>query len=70
MTHPLPADETCAPRRVVLIVSRFFGYELEIAEELKRQGSQVDLLPDRPFDSALLKAATRVRPQLIPFPVQ
>jgi hypothetical protein len=64
MTEPVPSTDASAPRRLLLIAPRFFGYDLEIAEEFRRRGAQVDLLPDRPFDSALLKAATRVLPQL------
>lgn len=50
--------------RVLLIAPRFFGYETEIVEEFKRQGARVDLLPDRPFNSPVLKAATRYHPTL------
>lgn len=50
--------------RVLLIAPRFFGYEQEIADELTRQGMQVDMLPDRPFDSPLIKAMMRFRPEL------
>ena len=51
-------------RRVLLIAPRYFGYEKEIEGELRRQGALVDVLPDRPFDSAFLKAATRFRPEI------
>jgi hypothetical protein len=50
--------------RVLLIAPRFFGYEQEIAAELNRLGQQVDLLPDRPFNSPLMKAVMRFRPEL------
>jgi hypothetical protein len=51
-------------RRVLLFAPRFFGYDHEIADELIRQGAHVDLLPDRPYNTASFKAATRVYPPL------
>jgi len=48
----------------LVIAPRYFGYEQEIVEELRRQGAQVDLLPDRPYESPFLKAAIRFRPEL------
>lgn len=50
--------------RVLLIAPRFFGYEREIVAELRRQHMQVDVLPDRPFDSPFMKAVMRFRPEL------
>ena len=50
--------------RALLIAPRFFGYEHEIAAELTNFGHEVDLLPDRPFNSGLMKAMTRFRPEL------
>lgn len=50
--------------RVLLIAPRFFGYEYEIAAELNRSGHEVDLLPDRPFNSPFVKAVLRIRPEL------
>jgi hypothetical protein len=50
--------------RVLLIAPRFFGYEHEIVGELTRQGMQVDMLPDRPFNSPFIKAVMRFRPEL------
>ena len=52
------------PMQALLIAPQYFGYEKDIAEELNLQGAQVDLLPDRPFESPVLKAATRFRPEL------
>ncbi len=52
------------PRRVLLIAPRFFGYEQEIAKELIRTGYLVDTLPDRPFNSPLMKAVMRFRPEI------
>ncbi len=57
-------NNVCASPRVLLIAPRFFGYELEIVAELTRQGMQVDMLPDRPTDSPLMKALMRFRPEL------
>lgn len=50
--------------RVLLIAPTFFGYEHAIAEELQRSGQCVDILPDRPFNSPLMKAVMRFRPEL------
>lgn len=51
--------------RVLLIAPRFFGYEEEIASELRRRGAEVDFIPDRPFQSSVLKAVTRYRRELV-----
>lgn len=51
--------------RMLLIAPRFFGYENDIVAELTRQGLQVDMLPDRPFDSPFTKAVMRFRPELV-----
>jgi len=50
--------------RVLLIAPRYFGYEHEIGAELTRSGYDVDFLPDRPFNSPLMKAVMRFRPEL------
>ena len=52
-------------QRVLLIAPRFFGYDQDIATELRRRGAEVDFLPDRPFDTPLMKAVTRFGRQLI-----
>ena len=52
------------PPRVLLIAPRFFGYDREISDALRRNGYQVDLLPDRPFDNPIAKAVMRLRPEL------
>lgn len=54
-----------ANRRVLLIAPRFFGYDDDIALELRRRGADVDILPDRPFDSPFLKAVTRLDRRLV-----
>ncbi|HEV2990116.1 MAG TPA: hypothetical protein VG759_16860 [Candidatus Angelobacter sp.] len=46
-------------RRILFIAPRFFGYERDIVNELRRRGAAVDILPDRPFDTPFMKAVTR-----------
>jgi hypothetical protein len=46
-------------QRILLIAPRFFGYDQDIASELRRRGAEIDLLPDRPFDTPMMKAVTR-----------
>lgn len=48
-------------KTVLFIGPPFFGYEKDIASELRNQGAQVDFLPDRPFISPVMKAVTRFR---------
>ena len=48
-------------KQILLVGPRFFGYEQDIANELRRQGAVVDFLPDRPFESPFMKAVTRYR---------
>jgi hypothetical protein len=52
-------------KRVLLIMPKFFGYENEVLLELARQGAIVDWLPDRPFESAVLKALTKLGPAFV-----
>ncbi|MEG2567548.1 MAG: hypothetical protein RSA84_15220 [Acinetobacter sp.] len=52
-------------KKVLYIAPRFFGYESEIRDELTKRGAHVDFLLDRPFDTPLLKAVTRVSRKLI-----
>lgn len=52
-----------AHTRLLLIAPRFFGYENDIAAELTQQGMQVDMLPDRPFNTPFSKAVMRFRPE-------
>lgn len=52
-------------QRVLLIAPRFFGYEREIRSEIERRGAFVDWLPDRPFDTPLMAAITRYKPQWV-----
>lgn len=51
--------------RVLIIAPRFFGYEEEIAAEFRRRGAEVDMMLDRPFETAAMKAVTRFRPELV-----
>jgi len=48
-------------RNVLLIAPVFFGYQDEIATELRERGATVDFVPDRPFQSPLMKAVTRIK---------
>ena len=50
---------------ILFLAPRFFSYEHEIAEEMRRRGAQVDWLPDRPLDTPLMTAVTRLHPQSI-----
>ena len=52
-------------KRMLLVAPRFFGYEREIRSEIERRGAVVDWLPDRPFDTPLLTALTRHKPQWV-----
>jgi hypothetical protein len=52
-------------KRVLLVAPRFFGYEREIRGEIERRGAVVDWLPDRPFDTPLMTALTRHKPQWV-----
>lgn len=52
-------------QRVLLVAPRFFGYEREIRSEIERRGAVVDWLPDRPFDTPLMTALTRHKPQWV-----
>lgn len=52
-------------KNVLLIAPQFFGYEKEIYNELIRCGAKVDFLPDRPFNSPLMRGVTRIRREWI-----
>lgn len=55
-------------KRVLLVAPRFFGYERDIGDELRCQGAVVDWLPDRPFDSPIMIALTKINPNwIVPF---
>lgn len=57
-----------AQPRVLLTAPRFFGYERELVAELERRGYRVDFLPDRPFESTPMIAATRFLPGFVKGP--
>lgn len=48
-------------KQVLFVGPQTFGYEIEIANEMRRRGAEVDFLPDRLFTSPLMKAAMRLR---------
>jgi hypothetical protein len=52
-------------KKILFIAPKFFGYENDIKKELESQGAFVDWMPDRPFESALLKALTKYFPEII-----
>jgi hypothetical protein len=52
-------------KKILFIGPQFFGYEKDIEKELRRQGAEVDFLPDRPFTSSVMKAVTRFRREWI-----
>lgn len=52
-------------KRLLLVAPRFFGYEREVRNELERRGIVVDWIPDRPFDTPLMTALTRLQPKLV-----
>ena len=52
-------------KKVLFFSPHFFGFEKEITAELIRSGAEVDFLPDRPFQSSLMKGITRVKRELI-----
>ena len=52
-------------QRVLLVMPSFFGYERDIKCELEQQGATVDWLPDRPYDTPVMKALTKLSPGLV-----
>lgn len=55
-------------KKILFIGPIFFGYERDIEREIRRQGAEVDFLPDRPFSAPFLKAVTRFcRILVLPF---
>lgn len=55
----LPSAADLNGKTVLLSAPKFFGYENEIAEELRRRGARVDFLADRPFRSPLMHVLAR-----------
>lgn len=58
-------SEGLSGRHVLFLAPRFFGYDIDIAQELRGRGAIVDVLVDRPFDTPMMKAITRFRPELV-----
>jgi len=52
-------------KKILLIAPRFFGYEIEIRNEIERRGAQVDWLADRPFDKPWQTALSRTSPRIV-----
>jgi hypothetical protein len=52
-------------KSVLLIAPSFFGYEIEIQDEIRRRGADLDYLADRPYNKAWQTALTRFAPMLI-----
>lgn len=55
----LPPAADLNGKTVLLSAPKFFGYENEIADELRRRGAKVDFLADRPFKSPLMHVLAR-----------
>jgi hypothetical protein len=51
--------------KILFIAPKFFGYEKEIISEMESLGAKVNWLPDRPFDSPIMKGVTRLAPRLV-----
>lgn len=54
----MPLD--LADKHVLVQAPPFFGYDEVIANALRDRGAIVDLIPDRPFNSALMHAVTKL----------
>lgn len=52
-------------KKVLLIASQYFGYYQKIEEELKLLGFSVDTFSDRPTQSNLFRAVSRINPSLV-----
>ncbi len=51
--------------RVLMIAPSFFGYEQAIAEEIRAQGHEVELVDERPSNTPLARAVVRIAPALL-----
>lgn len=51
--------------RILYVAPRFFGYDRDIADELARRGADVVRVFDRPFDTPLMTAVTKVAPDVV-----
>lgn len=54
----MPQD--LAGKHILVQAPPFFGYDETIAEALRERGAIVDLIPDRPFESALMHGVIKV----------
>ena len=52
-------------KRVLLLSPTFFGYDQEIARELRLMGAEVDVFDTRPSNDLLTKVALRLTPALV-----
>ena len=52
-------------KRVLLIMPNFFEYPKEIIKEAERMGYQVDFYDDRPSTNAFVKAAIRIKKEIL-----
>jgi hypothetical protein len=52
-------------KRVLFLAPRFFGYDKDIEDELRRRGALVSRLIDRPYGSPLMTAVTKVAPETV-----
>lgn len=52
-------------KKILLIAAKFFSYEEDIRQELVRRGAKVDFILDRPFNSAFMKAVTKIAPDFM-----
>ena len=52
-------------KRILFVAPRFFGYERDIRDEIERRGAVVDWIPDRPFDTPLMKALTKLKAEWV-----
>ena len=51
--------------RVLMIAPSFFGYEKAIAQEIRAQGHEVELVDERPSNAPLARAVVRVAPAIL-----
>lgn len=54
-------------KKILLISAKFFGYENDILAELISREAVVDSVLDRPFNSAFMKAVTKIAPSFTQF---
>lgn len=52
-------------KRILFLAPCFFGYERDIRGEIERRGAVVDWMPDRPFNTPLMTALTKLKTELV-----